>query len=82
MGAHFAWITSSATVAKYHMKAPLDDQGCTPESTVAVLAVGADGLSSVVRAMTSAAVCLFRRRTLLQVGERLQSRGVRRRYGL
>jgi hypothetical protein len=48
LGSHFAWIARES-VASCHMKAILEDQGCNSNSTVAVLADGADGLGGIVR---------------------------------
>jgi hypothetical protein len=48
LGSHFAWIARES-VASCHMKAMLEDQGCNSNSTVAVLADGADGLGGIVR---------------------------------
>ena len=48
LGCHFAWVAGES-VASRHMKAVLEDQGCNPNSMVAVLADGADGLGGIVR---------------------------------
>ena len=50
LGAHFAWVAQDAANAQEYMKAALVDQGWTSKSRVTVLADGADGLHSVVRA--------------------------------
>jgi hypothetical protein len=49
LSGRFAWLADSAPVQIRYMKATLDDHGCTPESTVVVLADGADGLKGIVR---------------------------------
>ena len=49
LGSHFAWIAGGSS-AQRHMRASLEDQGLTKNSTIAVLADGAGGLGTVVAA--------------------------------
>jgi len=53
LSGHFAWVAQRFQRSVPYMKAALDDTGCTAESTIAVLADGADGLNSVVQAASS-----------------------------
>jgi hypothetical protein len=49
LSGRFAWVADGGPMQIRYMKATLDDHGFTPESTVAVLADGADGLRGIVR---------------------------------
>jgi hypothetical protein len=52
LGGRFAWIARSPADSVEQMKAALEGNGWTSQSTVVVLADGADGLRSIVQAAT------------------------------
>ena len=49
LGGHFAWVPEATAATGAMMKSALDDDGLTLDSSLDVLADGADGLESVVR---------------------------------
>ena len=49
LGGHFAWVPEATGATGAMMKSALDDDGLTSDSSLDVLADGADGLESVVR---------------------------------
>jgi hypothetical protein len=53
LGAHFAWVAGES-VASCHMKAILEEQGCNPNSMVAVLADGAQFSHRALRSDSAA----------------------------
>jgi hypothetical protein len=50
LGGHFAWVPEAVGATGAMMQSALDDDGCTSHSRLEVIADGADGLESVVRA--------------------------------
>jgi hypothetical protein len=49
LGGHFAWVPEAVSATGAMMKSALNDDGFTSDSSLDVLADGADGLESVVR---------------------------------
>ena len=49
LGGHFVWLPEAVGATGAMMQSALDDDGCTSQSQLEVIADGADGLESVVR---------------------------------